>query len=60
MLKFRFLIHCLAAAVLVFCIAQSSVAATVQQQLVKESTVEKVIQRGVLKVGMDTFLPWAM
>jgi len=24
------------------------------------STVEKVLQRGVLKVGMSTFVPWAM
>ncbi len=35
-------------------------AASIQQQLVKESTIEAVIKRGVLKVGMDTFLPWAM
>ena len=45
---------------LVFCFASSASAATLQQQLVKESTVEAVIKRGVLKVGMDTFLPWAM
>jgi len=25
-----------------------------------ESTVEKALQRGVLKVGMSTFVPWAM
>ena len=35
-------------------------AATIQQQLTKESTIEAVMKRGVLKVGMDTFLPWAM
>lgn len=32
----------------------------IQQQLTRQSTVEQVIQRGVLRVGMDTFLPWAM
>lgn len=40
--------------------AGSLSAATLQQQLVQESTIEAVIKRGVLKVGMDTFLPWAM
>ncbi len=32
----------------------------VRQQLVKESTLEQILQRGVLKVGMSTFVPWAM
>ena len=31
-----------------------------QQQLVKISTVEQVIRRGNLRVGMSTFVPWAM
>jgi polar amino acid transport system substrate-binding protein len=35
-------------------------AADLQQQLVQESTIEKVMQRGILKVGMSTFVPWAM
>jgi polar amino acid transport system substrate-binding protein len=34
--------------------------ATVQQQLIQESTVEQVIKRGNLRVGMSTFVPWAM
>jgi polar amino acid transport system substrate-binding protein len=32
----------------------------IQQELVQESTVEKILKRGVLRVGMDTFVPWAM
>jgi polar amino acid transport system substrate-binding protein len=32
----------------------------IQQQLTEESTVEKVLRRGVLRVGMSTFVPWAM
>jgi len=40
--------------------AGAAFAASLQQQMVQESTIEKVIKRGVLKVGMDTFLPWAM
>lgn len=35
-------------------------AGKLQKQLVAESTIDQVIRRGVLRVGMDTFLPWAM
>jgi polar amino acid transport system substrate-binding protein len=35
-------------------------AANVQQELIERSTVEQVIKRGILKVGMSTFVPWAM
>lgn len=35
-------------------------AGQLQQQLVQESTIEQVQKRGVLRVGMDTFVPWAM
>ena len=31
-----------------------------QKQLTKESTLEKVLKRGTLRVGMSTFVPWAM
>ena len=37
-----------------------SLAGTVQKQLVEESTVEQIIRRGSLRVGMSTFVPWAM
>ena len=32
----------------------------VQQELAQESTIAKVFEKGVLRVGMDTFVPWAM
>ncbi|HHP7233704.1 MAG TPA: transporter substrate-binding domain-containing protein [Desulfobacterales bacterium] len=35
-------------------------AAEIRDQLVKESTIEKVLRKGVLRVGMSTFVPWAM
>ena len=35
-------------------------AGKIQQQLVKESTLELVLKRGALRVGMSTFVPWAM
>ncbi|MBU1230120.1 MAG: transporter substrate-binding domain-containing protein [Proteobacteria bacterium] len=35
-------------------------AAATRADLAKESTLEQVLQRGVLKVGFSTFVPWAM
>ena len=35
-------------------------AADVQKELAGSSTIEKVLRRGKLKVGMSTFVPWAM
>jgi polar amino acid transport system substrate-binding protein len=35
-------------------------AGEVQQKLVAESAIEQAVQRGVLRVGMDVFVPWAM
>ncbi|MCF8049842.1 MAG: transporter substrate-binding domain-containing protein [Desulfobacterales bacterium] len=31
-----------------------------QRQLARESMLEQVLQRGALRVGMSTFVPWAM
>ena len=45
---------------LIFGLAGTAKAQSVQQQLVEQSTVEQVIKRGILKVGMSTFVPWAM
>jgi polar amino acid transport system substrate-binding protein len=41
-------------------IAAPTFAGKLQLQLVKESTLEQVLKRGVLRVGTSTFLPWAM
>jgi polar amino acid transport system substrate-binding protein len=40
--------------------AHQANAGEIQQQLIQESTIEQVIKRGVLRVGMSTFVPWAM
>ena len=45
---------------LVFNMVGSVFAGETQQQLIKESTLEQILQRGVLRVGMSTFVPWAM
>lgn len=34
--------------------------AATRAELAKESTLEQVLQRGVLRVGFSTFVPWAM
>ncbi len=41
-------------------LAGSSSAGKLQQELVQESAVEQILKRGTLKVGMSTFVPWAM
>ena len=46
--------------VLVILLAGSAIAGKLQQELVQQSTIEQVMKRGVLKVGMSTFVPWAM
>ena len=40
--------------------AGGAMAGKLQQELAQQSAVEQVIKRGVLKVGMSTFVPWAM
>ena len=37
-----------------------TLAGKLQQQLSSESTIEQVLKRGTLRVGMSTFVPWAM
>ena len=59
-MKSNFILKTLPIVVAVLLLAVPAPAGQMQQQLVEESTVEKVLQRGVLRVGMDTFVPWAM
>lgn len=60
MKKVRKIAALLAVTALLMMCGQAVAAQSVQQQLVQESTIEKIVRRGVIKVGMDTFLPWAM
>ena len=48
------------AAVLGTAVATGAVAQSAQQQLSSESVIETIKKRGALKVGMSTFVPWAM
>jgi len=47
---------------MLFCImvCGATFAAEVRERLVNESTLEQVMRRGVMRVGLDTFVPWAM
>lgn len=46
--------------VLTLCLSGFSVAGSIQKDLTQSSTLEVIKKRGVLKVGMDIFQPWAM
>jgi polar amino acid transport system substrate-binding protein len=44
----------------IIALAAQASAGKLQQQLIGESAVEQVLKRGVMRVGMSTFVPWAM
>jgi polar amino acid transport system substrate-binding protein len=46
--------------VFIFGLAASTSAGEIQRKLVAESAIEQIAKRGVMKVGMDIFVPWAM
>jgi polar amino acid transport system substrate-binding protein len=46
--------------IMVFCLVGAVSAADIQDELRQASTIEKVIRSGKLRVGMSTFVPWAM
>ncbi|MGD9239307.1 MAG: transporter substrate-binding domain-containing protein [Desulfobacterales bacterium] len=46
--------------VFVLGLAASTSAGELQRELVTESAIEQIAKRGVIKVGMDVFVPWAM
>ncbi|HBH29623.1 MAG: transporter substrate-binding domain-containing protein [Desulfofustis sp. PB-SRB1] len=43
-----------------FLFSAPAIAASINQELSQSSVVEQILKRGVLRVGMDTFQPWAM
>jgi polar amino acid transport system substrate-binding protein len=45
---------------LAFSVPAAFAASNVQKELAQGSTIEKVLRSGKLKVGMATFVPWAM
>jgi polar amino acid transport system substrate-binding protein len=47
-------------AVAVLAFVGNAFAGELEQKLTEESTLEQVLKRGLLRVGMSTFVPWAM
>ena len=59
-MKTKRIIGAWAVLVTLICFSGLGFAASVQQDITASSTIENVKKRGVLKVGMDIFQPWAM
>ncbi|SDB50424.1 polar amino acid transport system substrate-binding protein [Desulfonatronum thiosulfatophilum] len=47
-------------AALLLCIAVTAQARNITQELTRESALTRIMERGALRVGFDTFVPWAM
>jgi polar amino acid transport system substrate-binding protein len=60
MKKFDLFFRLLPLTLLLLCMSSFSYGATILQDISSASTIETVKKRGVLKVGMDIFQPWAM
>lgn len=59
-MKNKLILAFLAVSTILFFSAASAFSASVQQDLAQNSVVEQIVKRGTLRVGMDTFQPWAM
>ncbi|MFN2267082.1 MAG: transporter substrate-binding domain-containing protein, partial [Desulfonatronovibrio sp.] len=57
MLRFKLIIT---AIFITLIFTSTAVSSPIRSQLVQESTIEQIMQRGVMRVGMSTFVPWAM
>ncbi len=44
----------------ILCLPVAGISGKIQQELISESTIDQVLRRGALRVGMSTFVPWAM
>ena len=46
--------------VVMFCLAGPVAADDINKQLAKSSIIDKVMRKGTLRVGLSSFVPWAM
>ena len=60
MKKTKWVLPVLLTVMLLAGVVGSAAAGDLQRELVQESTLEQIMKRGTIKVGMDTFVPWAM
>ena len=56
----KIIIQVLVVSTMLLGVVFSAVCGELQQQLVKESTIDQISRRGTIRVGMDVFVPWAM
>ena len=54
------LVSILTAAIILTGFTLPAIGGELQQKLARESTLERIISRGTIRVGMDVFVPWAM
>ena len=45
---------------MMFCVVGTVVADDINQELAKSSIIDKVMRKGTLRVGLSSFVPWAM
>ncbi|MBC2744232.1 MAG: hypothetical protein HGJ93_14610 [Desulfosarcina sp.] len=45
---------------LMFCLAGSVSADDINKQIAKSSIIDKVMRKGTLRIGLSSFVPWAM
>lgn len=60
MVKNSAFLHLFSTLLLLLCLCSFSQAGSIQRDITAASTIETIKKRGVLKVGMDIFQPWAM
>jgi len=60
MIKLRMMMRWLMVLGMVAALATPALAGKLQQDLTRESAIEQIMKKGVMRVGMDTFVPWAM
>lgn len=58
--RFAGIIIAITCMLLAFSVPTTFAASSVQKEIARGSTIEKALRRGKLKVGMATFVPWAM
>lgn len=60
MCRFRFGRLLLSIIMVVTVLTSSGMAGSSRQEMIENSLLEEILKRGVIRVGMSTFVPWAM
>jgi polar amino acid transport system substrate-binding protein len=60
MRRFKIGYLCLSIVMVFTVLSSSGMAGSARQELIEDSLLEQILKRGVIRVGMSTFVPWAM